>query len=154
METEPLRKDTRMPGQELIGSWKLVEIYGESDDGEIIRPYGESPAGVLMYTADGNMSAVLMKQARPKFASGDMAMGTPEEIRAAFEGFDAYCGTFTLDEAANIVTHHVEACRFPNWEGSDQIRYFELDANRLRIYTPPILALGKGWVIYVVWERK
>jgi hypothetical protein len=143
-----------MSGKELIGSWRLVSLYGESDDGEIFKPYGESPAGMLTYTADGNMSAVLMKQARPKFVSGDMGKGTPEEIKAAFEGFDAYCGTYTLDEAANRVTHHVEACRFPNWEGSDQIRYFELDGNSLRIYTPPLLAQGKDWVVHVVWERK
>lgn len=84
-----------------------------------------------MYFANGSMSAVLMKRDRPKFASGDMANGTPEEIKAAFEGFDAYCGTFTLDEAESVVTHHVEACRFPNWEGTDQVRHFTLEGDSL-----------------------
>jgi hypothetical protein len=34
-----------MSAKDLIGSWKLVSVYGESDDGEIIKPYGESPRG-------------------------------------------------------------------------------------------------------------
>jgi hypothetical protein len=106
-----------------------------------------------MYGADGTMTAVLMRAGRPKFASGDVLAGTPEEIRAAFEGFDAYCGTFTIDENVSTVTHHVEASRFPNWEGSDQVRYFELLDNKLRISTPPILALSKMWIIHAVWER-
>jgi hypothetical protein len=38
-----------MPDNALIDSWKLVSLHAESDSGEIFKPYGESPAGMLMY---------------------------------------------------------------------------------------------------------
>src|SRR5690606_26490326 len=134
-----------MASEGLVGTWTLVSLYGESAEGDILKPYGDNPKGTLIYAADGSMSAVLMKQGRPKFASGDLATGTPEEVKAAFDGFDAYCGTFTLDESQNTVTHHIEVALFPNWEGTDQVRYYELSGDRLRIYTPPIRAYDKDW---------
>lgn len=107
-----------------------------------------------MYTPDGSMAAVLMKQDRPVFASGDPTNATPDELKAAFEGFDAYCGTFTLNASEGTVTYRVEAARFPNWVGTDQVRHFELDGDSLRIASAPIHAMGKNWVIHVVWQRK
>jgi hypothetical protein len=94
-----------------------------------------------------------MRRGRPRFAAGDPLDGAPEEIKAAFEGFDAYCGTYTLDEAAGVVTHRVLASRFPNWEGTDQVRRVELDGDRLHLATPPILARGAEWVVAVTWQR-
>ena len=133
----------------LIGSWKLLSIYGESTEGERFLPYGEQPLGMLIYTLEGTMSATLMALSRPKFASGDIYDATPGELKAAFENFDAYCGTYTLETGENKVTHHVEACRFPNWEGSDQVRYFQLEDDKLRLYTDPIAAKGTAWIVYV-----
>lgn len=56
----------------------------------------------------------------------------------AFIGFDAYCGTYQLVLEEGAITHHVETSRFPNWEGSEQVRYLQVSENRLIIETPPI----------------
>ena len=50
-----------------------------------------------MYDSSGFMPYTAVRSGRPKFVLGDLAGGTPEEIRAAFEGFDAYCGTYELN---------------------------------------------------------
>ena len=99
------------------------------------------------------MAAVLMRSGRPKFASGDPLGGTPEEIKQAFEGFDAYAGTYEIDGASGTVTHHAEVARFPNWEGTPQVRYARLVDGSLHLGTPPILALGQEWVVSLVWRR-
>lgn len=39
-----------------------------------------------------------------------------EEVRAAFMGFDTYCGTYKIDTVKGTVTHQIEGARFPNWE--------------------------------------
>lgn len=91
---------------------------------------------MLTYTAEGTTSVVLMQRGRPKF-SGGLDAPTAEELRAAFFGFDAYCGTYTLDTDAKKVTHHVLASRMPDWEGTDQIRFFELDEDTLTIRSAP-----------------
>jgi hypothetical protein len=138
---------------DLVGSWRLVSIYSKNVAGDIFYPYGEDPIGLLVYSRDGYMSATLMRQGRAHFASGDMYNGTPQELKEAFEGFDAYSGPYDIDSQRRAVIHHVEACRYPNWEGSDEVRYFQLEGDVLRLYTPPIRARGTEWVVYADWER-
>lgn len=88
------------------------------------------------------MSNTAMRAGRPKFASGDLAGATAEEIKAAFEGFDASCGTYELNLEEGILTHQVESSQFPNWEGSKQVRFFQLLDWRLIVDTPPIQVGG------------
>lgn len=142
-----------MREQDLIGAWRLLAIEGRSTAGEVFSPAGADPEGMLLYDPQGYMAMVYMRRDRPKFAAGDPARGTPEEITAAFNSFDAYCGTYTLDEAADVVTHHIVSSRFPNWEGTDQVRHVEVDGEQLRLATPPILAQGTKWTFFVTWAR-
>lgn len=86
--------------------------------------------------------------------TGDPLRGTPEEIKEAFEGFDAYGGTYEVDMEKGAVTHHIAVGRFPNWEGTAQVRYFKLLGDQLLLRTPPIFALDQEWILEVVWERK
>jgi Lipocalin-like domain len=138
--------------QALIGAWDLVSLYGRSTEGEIWQVYGKDPQGMLIYTAEGAMTAVLMKQGRTQFSGGSDAP-TPEELQEAFFGFDAYCGTYTLEPNQNQVTHHVLASRLPSWVGDDHMRYYDLDGDTLTIRSAPIAARGTEWVVYVVWTR-
>jgi hypothetical protein len=80
--------------------------------------------------------------------------GTAEEIKEAFAGFDAYGGTYEVDMENGVVTHRIQAGRFPNWEGTAQVRYFKRLGDQLLLRTPPIPALDQEWVLDVMWERK
>jgi len=142
-----------MQGINVVGKWKLISAKAENPDGDIWYPYGEDGFGILMYDAHGYMYALLMRRGRSKFVSGDPLGGTSEELKEAFEGFDAYCGTYELDIENGKVTHHVKGARFPNWEGTDQQRFFELSDDRLDIKTEPIPALGTEWVVSLLWDR-
>lgn len=42
----------------LIGAWAL-EDFSETCQGTVVRPFGERPSGVLLYAAEGWMSALL-----------------------------------------------------------------------------------------------
>ena len=142
-----------MNRQDVFGPWKLVSMEAANQEGELLYPFGESPSGMILYDPSGFMSYTAMRAERPKFASGDLAGGTPEEIMAAFTGFDAYCGTYELDLEEGAITHHVETSKFPNWEGSEQVRYFQVSGTRLIIETPPIQIRDSEWVIQVVFAR-
>ena len=61
-----------------------------------------------------------------------------DEIKQAFEGFDAYAGTYEFDEVTGTVTHYATVARFPNWERTAQVRYAKLVAGILHLSTPPI----------------
>ena len=142
-----------MNHRDILGPWKLTSMEATNSEGEAFYPFGENPSGMILYDASGYMSYTAMRSGRPKFASGDARGGTPEEMKAAFEGFDAYCGTYELNVEEGVVTHHVETSRFPNWESSDQVRFFQISGNRLVIDTAPIQSQGSEWVIHVVFER-
>jgi hypothetical protein len=142
-----------MNRQAILGPWKLISMEATNQQGGVFYPFGESPSGMIMYDPSGYMSYTAMRTGRPNFASGDLAGGTPEEKRAAFEGFDAYCGTYDLDLEERVVIHHVEASKFPNWEGSEQLRYFKVTEDRLIVKTPPIQFQGIDWVIHVTFAR-
>lgn len=123
-----------MKKEKLIGTWKFESMKLGTEKGEVIYPYGEKLFGMLIYTQSGYMSVLLMNPDRKGFSSDDPLGGTPEEIKEAYKGFDAYCGTYTVDEEKGTVTHHVEGSKFPNWVGTKQVRYFKFSDDKLLLY--------------------
>lgn len=142
-----------MTARELVGTWKLVSAEYRYPDGRVVEYLGPDPSGMLIYDAQGNMALQLMRRGRPAFASGDRLGGTPEEIRAAFGGYHAYFGTFTVDEEQQAVTHHIEGCSLPNWVGVNQERFYELRDDRLILRTPPLRIGGRDAAGLLTWRR-
>ncbi len=79
---------------------------------------------MAIYLPNGRVSIQFMKRDRPRFTSGDAWRGTLEEERAAFEGYFAYAGRYTLDVQRSTVTHHLEISSAPNYVGTDLQRTF------------------------------
>lgn len=142
-----------MESEQLVGTWKPVSFELRSSSGEVTYPYGRDPFGMLIYDSTGNMSVLLMRRDRPEFASNDPLGGTPDEIKAAFEGFAAYGGTYEVNEEKGTVTHPVECSWFPNWAGADQVRFFELSGDQLLLTSPPILAGDEQRTIHAIFNR-
>jgi hypothetical protein len=130
------------------GAWTLASYEQRQADGTVTHPMGADPVGRLTYDA-GRMWAQMMRRDRPRFASGTR-QGTADEIQAAFAGFIGYYGPYRVDEQSGTVIHHVECCSFPNWVGTDQVRRFEFDGDRLTLRAP-----GADNSEYrLVWMRK
>jgi hypothetical protein len=138
--------------EQLVGAWKFMSMTAKKPNGEVVHPYGEDLYGMLVYTASGHMSFLGMRRDRPQFASDDPFDGTPEEIQTAFEGFDAYCGTYEVDMDKGTITHHVDASRLPGWVGTDQVRHFRFSDDRL-ILTASFPVKGEMWDLEAVLER-
>ena len=133
-----------------VGMWKLVSWEAQTPEGNSVHPFGEDAAGWIMYDGKGNMSVHLMRRDRPQFATDNPLGGTAEEIEAAYNGYIAYCGTYTVQEDDHTVTHSLEGASFPNWIGSEQLRHFEFSGDKLTLSTPPIA--GNSHVL--IWEMK
>lgn len=54
------------------------------------------------------MSVHLLDPRRKAFAGGDFFGGTEGEVRAAFQGYFGYFGTYAVDAKAGVVTHRVD----------------------------------------------
>jgi hypothetical protein len=140
------------PRDRFIGVWKLIRCERKSKDGRIDYPYGEKPVGRITYDKAGRMSAQLMRPGRRSTVAPGVSLiagnAGSEEIRDAVDGFIAYFGTFDVDESAQTVIHHVQACLVPSWVGTDLKRTYRFDANRL------VLTAAATSVLELVWERE
>lgn len=108
--------------QQLIGVWSLQCYETKNSEGVVIHPFGDDATGFIMYHPDGYMSAQLMKQGRHAYASGDIHVGTLEELAEAAIGYMAYSGPFEINEATQTVTHHMDVSMNPTWLGQAQPR--------------------------------
>jgi hypothetical protein len=138
----------------LVGTWKLLSAIDRTPKVNTVYPFGENPFGRLMYDNNGNMSVFIMRTGRSKFASDDGMSGTTQEKKEAFEESRAYCGTYEIDEDKGTVIHHIEGATFPNWEGTDQLRFFKLSGNQLTLNTPTLSIRGKELIVSLIWELK
>jgi hypothetical protein len=140
------------PRDRFIGVWKLISCERKSKDGRIDYPYGEKPVGRITYDKAGRMSAQLMRPGRRSTIAPGLSFLTgnagSEEIREAVDGFIAYFGTFDVDESAQTVIHHVQACLVPSWVGTDLKRTYRFAANRM------VLTAATTSVLELIWERE
>ncbi len=121
----------------LVGTWRVLAMEHYTDDGEVGRPFGNAPAGLIIYTAERYMTAVLMRPDRPQFAVNDILAGTADERASAFLSANAFAGRW------EEVVHHLEVCTFPNWVGTQQRRRFSVSSAELTLYPPSMLMEGK-----------
>jgi hypothetical protein len=136
--------------QPFVGVWRLVSIEFHLGD-QITYPWGDHPIGYLMYQQNGYMSVHLMASERQPFAGGDSLNGTSEEYADAGKTYAGYCGTYEVREDAII--HHVEVSFFPNWSGTQFIRYVTLDGDTLALSTPPMRFEGQQQTVHLVWHK-
>jgi hypothetical protein len=140
---------------EFVGVWKLVSCeYRNTTTGEVSYPYGTNPVGRITYDPAGRMSALLMNPGRRAIGSPtrriDVRSASPGEMREILSGFNAYLGTFHVDEASHTVIHHVQAALIPSWVGSDQRRTYKFVNRDQLILSAPL----DQNVSRVVWQRE
>lgn len=111
-----------------VGAWRLVS---------------ETADGMLTYDPSGAMS---VQSAPRRVRSRAGATPTPAEALHAIEGYVAYFGTYTIDEAAGVVTHHRVGNVQPG-PADDLVRSFEFAAGD-RLILRPVGGVGE-----IVWQR-
>lgn len=136
----------------LAGTYRLIRYEIRWSDGRVELPYGEDAEGLLVYTPTGHMSGHLMRRDVPRFRTS-ARHASSEETRAAYLGYLGYYGTFTVDETVGTVNHRVLGSWHPNWIGTNQLRYFELEGDRLILQTPPRISGDRSRHSRLIWQR-
>jgi hypothetical protein len=102
----------------LIGAWHLVRIDAPGPNGKQVP--APQPEGMLIYTRDGHMSVQLMY---PKSAN------SPDNVYL-LGGYEASFGSYEVNEAKHIVTHHVQGSITRDLlVGKDLPRLYQLTAD-------------------------
>src|SRR6516225_4912690 len=115
---------------QLVGTWLLVSNFTNRGDGSKVDILGPNPKGMLMIDNGGPLSVPEMRSERPKFGSNSR-QGTAAESKAIMQGSIAYFGTYTIDEAAKTLSVRIDACSFPNWNGTDQKKSLTISKDEL-----------------------
>jgi len=117
----------------ILGIWKLKSREDIDATGQIrIDPFlGRDPLGILCF-GPNHFAAQFMKRDR----SGQE--NVPERVQAknntvAANGYDAYFGTYSIDEIAGTLTTHLEGSISPANVGSTYVRDMRVVKNELII---------------------
>ena len=119
--------------ERFIGTYKLISSGGS----------GENPIGRIHYDRVGRMHVMFHARAREPLPQN----ATAEDYRESIRGMQAYFGTYTVDEIAKTVTHHMEGALSPNDVGRDRVRWYTFDGNRLNLLT------SQTATVPLVWEK-
>ena len=134
----------------LLGTWRLKSYLVTGAAGERLNPpYGESPTGFLIYSADGRMQVIGVAKNR---RAPQVANPPDEERLALYDTLFAYAGTFSVE--GDKVVHHIDISWNEAWTGTDQIRILEMRGNILTLTTriaDPVSGMERHYA--VVWEK-
>lgn len=118
----------------VLGGWHLESFSTtDAENGAVSTPLGEDPQGLILYTADGHMSAQL--------ARGDGS------------DYLAYGGRFSVDEATETLRHDVQMSSTPELLAAPQFRRARLDGDRLTLSATTTGPTGTTSHATLVWGR-
>jgi len=109
----------------LVGVWKLLSYQTEFQDGSPKRAmFGEHPTGYIIFTSEGRLMALIE-------AEGRKTPSTDSERAALLKSLIAYSGTYRVE--GNQWITNVDTAWNPAWDGTDQVRTFQIVGNRLMV---------------------
>jgi len=136
--------------EKLLGTWKLISFFAEDvQTKQRTNIYGERPEGRIGFTP-GRFFAVTT-------AEGRKAPQTLEEQAAAYRTVTAYTGTWRVDGEKFITK--VDVAWNPAWVGTEQVRFWRVEGNRLIITSAPSSLPSPNGpdrtvIAHLVWEKE
>lgn len=109
---------------DVIGTWELQSFEIEDLQG-ILRPWGASVHGLLLYTSSGHMSVSINKNVEKK---------SDNDGQNNFDSILFYSGTYSVDD--KIIKHLVTQASNPARIGKEMIRYADLQGDILTLESP------------------
>jgi hypothetical protein len=107
---------------------------GDHPTGEKIDALGTDPVGHINYGPDGRFYALVVSKDRPVPAALPPNDGDKLEL---FNSMLGYAGTYTVDGEKAV--HHVDVSWNQVWTGTDQIRFYRLEGDKLIISGAPAI---------------
>jgi hypothetical protein len=142
-----------VPTSSLPGTWLLRSRIDVSASGER-RPepsLGEDPIALLIYDRSGHFAAQFMKGDRSTVLS-EGPVGARNNTRAQ-GGYDAYFGTYTVNDAAHTVTQRLIGSLSQENAGSVLTREMHVRGDELVIRVQTSAPGGTAVTRTLAWQR-
>jgi hypothetical protein len=138
----------------LVGTWELVSREDRTRAGEprIEPSLGSDPLALLFFDQAGNFAAQFMKRARSIQPEPALAGVLPNNSRAC-GGYDAYFGTYTVDEAEGKVATRLVGALSPENVGQGFTRAMSVAGDELMIRLETASPEGEPVFRTLRWKR-
>ena len=138
----------------LVGTWRLVSRVVTLEDGTAVQDagLGKTPSGYLIYDSSGHVAAQLMRPDRPMAIDCGTLSPAPSQNSQSVNGYDAYFGTYAIDETKHTVTHHLEGALSAADVGKNLVREFQISGDKLTIIVRTNSPKEKQ-IRTLTWER-
>jgi Lipocalin-like domain len=138
----------------LVGTWRLLSRVDVTAAGErrIDPALGEDPLAILVYDRGGNFAAQFMKRVRSPPAADSPERTAPNNSRA-IGGYDAYFGTYTVDDSRGTVTQRLVGALSPENVGLVLTRSMRVEGDELVIQLDTASSDGTPVLRTLRWRR-
>jgi len=139
--------------RDLIGTWRLLSRIDRDASGEPVDEptLGSDPLALLFFDGAGNFAAQFMKRDR------SIAVATPTSTRqnntTAIGGYDAYFGTYRVDEQSGGVHTRLVGALSPDHVGATMMRNMRVEEGKLVIRLTTTAADDTQVHRTLTWER-
>ncbi len=136
----------------LVGTWNLIAYEDTPEKGRTEFPWGKHPSGVLIYDDTGHMAVQIQRTPGDRSIAKSESKLTSADKLKLLGAYTAYFGTYSVVWEQMTITHHITGNLFPVYIGSDQVKGFALDGDRLTLNAKWTVN-GKRWSGTRIFER-
>jgi hypothetical protein len=137
----------------LVGTWRLLSRIDRAASGKVVTEpsLGSDPVALLFFDGSGNFAAQFMKRDRREGAEAPSF--TAVNNTTAIGGYDAYFGTYEVDEVSHQVSTRMTAALAPANVGMAATRMMRVEEGTLVIRLESTAIDGKPVIRTLTWER-
>jgi hypothetical protein len=136
----------------LPGTWRLESRIDVTATGErrIDPSLGADPLAILIYDRSGNFAAQFMKRDRSSVVEAAAAGVNNSRAQG---GYDAYFGTYSVDDSAGTVTQRLVGALSKENVGQVLTRGMTVEGDKLTIELGTTSAQGEPVTRTLIWTR-
>ena len=141
--------------RDLIGTWALVSRIDRTAGGERREEpsLGEDPVALLYYDRGGHFAAQFMKRDRTKPSGSEPSSSAAPNNSRAQGGYDAYFGTYAVDDVRGTVTQRLLGALSRENVGAVLTRAMTVQGNALIIQLQTTTGDGIAVTRTLTWRR-
>jgi len=137
----------------IIGTWQVIDRTTQRrEPGAPVIPRPDNVIALLVYDRAGNFSAQFMTKDRDPVLTIDPAPAGQNNSRT-IAGYDAYFGTYVVDDDKGTVTQTLTGCLAPENVGQVLTREMSVDGDTLTIRVDTTDDDDTPLVLTLKWRR-
>ena len=144
------------PLEQIVGTWRLVSVYEEDDQGQDLDRWGSAPEGEFTASADGRFSLMIVGRHVTRIA-GNNAERACSSLKACRELMDqkvvGYAGQLSAGQDDVVVLNITDELE-SGWKNTRVITSVKIQDERMHFTSSLDPSPTGSFYVHLVWRRK